>query len=112
MSYQHTVIYPIAATGAQASLDLDPTIAPFQVSAVIVFNAGAAGTVQLQVTYDNFDSPTMTDAQATWVNVGTGVTGTTVAALTSPVTRLRVTISVALTGGTVTLRTIQGFSIN
>lgn len=115
MPYNRTVTYPAGGVGAMPSVDLDPSIAPANAVASVVLNGAATGTFSLQYTLDDFSSPLMTDAQATWFtssDIPVGSTASVNAAFIVPVTRIRVVIAVALAGGTMTLRTLQGLSIN
>lgn len=116
MPYQHSVIYPAGTTGAQPSINLDPSIAPFDASLAVILGAGASASYELQYTLDNFDSPLMTDAKANWL-LASGITSTTTTttiggSLSAPVTRVRVNFSVAVAGGTVTFDAVQGLSTN
>lgn len=116
MPYQHSVIYPAGTTGAQPSINLDHAIAPFNASLAVILGAGASASYTVQYTLDNFDSPSMTDAQANWL-LASGITSTTTTttiggSLTAPVTRVRVNFSVPVAGGSVTFETVQGLSTN
>jgi hypothetical protein len=111
MPYQQSITYPSGTTGNQPSINLDHSIVPFNASVAVIVGSDATAAAQLQVTYDNFDGPQMTDALANWVNVGSSITSTTVTALTAPITRLRLNIT-SLSGGTLTLTTVQGLSTN
>lgn len=116
MPYQQAVTYPATTTGAQASINLDPTIAPFNATLAVELGSGASATYEIQYTVDNFDLPSMTDSAATWF-LASGITSTTTTtniagALNNPVTRVRVNFTVAVAGGTVTFRALQGLSTN
>lgn len=116
MPYQQAITYPATTTGAQPSLNLDHSISPFNATLGVTFGAGASASYTIEFTIDNFDSPSMTDAQATWFTA-TGITSTTATSniagvLNQPVTRVRVNFSAAVSGGTVTFKTVQGLSKN
>lgn len=114
MPYNRTVTYPSGSAGAMASVDLDPSIAPNNAVVSVVLNGAAAASFSMQYTLDDFSSPLMTDAQATWFT-STGIPLATaaniIASLPFPVTRIRLVIA-SLTGGSLTMRTLQGLSIN
>src|SRR4051812_6242213 len=106
MPYNRTVTYPAGSAGAMPSVDLDPSIAPSNASVSVTLNGAAVGNFSLQFTLDDFSSPLMTDAQATWFtspDIPLATAANIVAGLNLPVTRIRV-VFVSLTGGSATLR--------
>ena len=114
MPYNRTVTYPAGSAGAMPSVDLDPSIAPSNAVASVVLNGAATGSFSLQYTLDDFSSPYMTDAQATWFtspDIPLGSAANVNAAFVLPVTRIRVVFA-SLAGGSCTLRVLQGMSIN
>lgn len=114
MPYVHSVTYAAGTTGNQASIDFDPSIAPFNASAAVIVGAGATASFKLQFTVDNFDGPLMTDSAANWfdsTDIPAGTAASTTAAFITPVTRIRLVIA-ALSGGSLTLNTLQGLSTN
>lgn len=109
--YYQEVSY--TTTGTKDSLNLDPAIAPFNASVNVTL---AAGTVsyKLQYTLDDFQSPTMVDSDATWVDsvdIPAGTTGNAVASLPFPVSRIRLVIAAIVTGP-LKLQVRQGLSTN
>jgi hypothetical protein len=112
MPYFQQQVYSSAAT--EPSLNLDTAIAPFNAVVNCIVGGGATTSYKMQYTYDNFDSPTMTDAAANWID-STDIPAATATSkssnLTVPVSRIRIVIA-TLTGGTLTLQVRQGLSIN
>lgn len=107
----HDVIY--TTIGTKPSLDLDPTIAPFNASVACTVTTGPA-SYKLQYTLTDFSSPTMTDAAAVWfdsTDIPAGTVASAVASLPFPVSRIRMVIA-TLTAGSIELQTQQGMSIN
>lgn len=114
MPYQQTVTYPAGTTGNQPSLNLDPSIAPMNASIAVLVGAGATADFGLQYTFDNFDDPLKTDAEATWfdsTDIPAGTTTNKSSAITAPITRYRLVIT-ALTGGNLVMTALQGMSKN
>jgi len=112
MPYQRAETY--TTTGTKASLDLDPSIAPFNASVSVALNGAAVASYSLQYTFDDFSSPTMTDAAATWFtssDIPLATAASANAAFITPVTRVRLVIA-SLSGGSMTMRTVQGMSTN
>lgn len=111
MLLSHDVTY--TTTGTKNSLDLDPAIAPFNVSVAVTLTTGPT-SYKLQYTLDDFSSPLMTDAAASWFD-STEIPAATAASifanLTKPVTRIRLVIA-TLTAGSLRLQTQQGMSID
>ncbi len=95
-------------TGTKESLNLDPSIAPFQVTASV--NLSSTGNYKLQF---SLDPMTVADADAVWqdsVNIPSGTTSSAVTAIISPITRVRTVI--AANGGIITVQLYQGISVN
>jgi putative aminopeptidase FrvX len=114
MPYQQSITYPAGSSGAQTSVNLDHSISPFQASVACIVGAGATANYKLQMTYDNFDSPTVTDAGATWFDsqdIPAGTVGSKISVINNPVTRIRLNIT-SLSGGTLTMTAVQGLSKN
>lgn len=103
-----TVTY--SATGNGASINLDPSIAPFQVA--VACSIAVSATYKIQYSLDPMD---ITDANATWFD-STGIPpGTTTASVTTfvgPVSRVRPVIASLGSSGSVTVQTYQGISTN
>lgn len=111
MLLNHDVTY--TTTGTKPSLDLDPSIAPFNASVACNVVTGPA-SYKLQFTLSDFSAPLMTDAAAVWfdsTDIPAGTTTSAVAALPFPVTRVRLVIA-TLTAGSIQFQTQQGMSIN
>lgn len=95
-------------TGTKASINLDPSIVPF--NATVAVNVGTAGNYKVQYSLDPMD---VADASAIWsdtVNIPSGTTASAVTSIISPVSRIRIVI--ASITGTITLQTSQGISTN
>jgi hypothetical protein len=106
MSLYQTIAY--TTTGTKESINLDPSIAPFQ--ATVGVNVGTAGNYSVQYSLDPF---TVTDANAIWsdtVNIPSGTTSSAITSIISPVSRIRIVI--ASITGTITLQVSQGFTVN
>ena|SRR5690348_5816473 len=99
-----------STTGTKASVNLDASIAPFQVSVVCTLTAG---TVSYKVQY-SLDPETIADSDATW-NDSTGIPASTTASAATtfvgPVSRVRVVIG-SLSGGSLVVQVRQGFTVN
>lgn len=107
MSYYQQVSY--TTTGTKASLNLDPSIVPF--NAFIAATVTGTATYGLQYSLSPFGS--VQDADAIWFDVtdipaGTATSATSV--FTAPIARVRAVI--AAVSGTVTLQIRQGLSTN
>lgn len=114
MPYQQSITYAAGTTGNQPSINLDHTISPFNASVIGIVGAGATTSYKLQVAYDNFDGPSMTDAAATWfdsTDIPAGTATSKVSVINNPVTRIRFVIA-SLSGGTLTMTAVQGLSKN
>lgn len=106
MSTYQTQVY--TDTGTKDSLNLDPSIAPFNSSVVV--SLGSTGTYGLQY---SLDPMTVADADAIWVdsvNIPSGTTATAVTNFMFPVSRIRIVI--VANGSTITLQALQGFTQN
>ena len=101
---------PVNATystiATQIPISLDWRVVPFSVSYAVVYN-GSTGSMTLDHTYDNVNDPTITP---TWFS-SAAITSNGEGTLTTPVQFVRANIT-ALTGGTLTLKILQGESIN
>jgi hypothetical protein len=96
-------------TGTQTPLSLDWRIVPFLVSYdVIKVTGGGTLSVTLETTLDDIMNPNVTPV---WTALGSALTATTRGSLTAPVTAIRANIG-TLTGTDVTLKILQGESIN
>jgi hypothetical protein len=98
-------------TGTKASLNLDPSIAPFNASVACTLVAGSI-SYKLQFSLDPFD--TVTDANALWfdsADIPSGTTASKTSALTYPVSRVRFIIA-SIATGPLTVQILQGLSIN
>lgn len=114
MPYQQTVTYPDGTTGDQPSLNLDPSIVPMNASIAVLVGNGVTASFGLQYTFDNFDSPTMTDADATWIDstdIPAATAATKSSIITAPITRYRLVIA-SLSGGPLVMTALQGMSTN
>lgn len=107
MALSHEVSY--TTTGTKPSINMDPSIAPFNASLAVTL--GSTGTYSVQYSLSDFS--TVTDANALWFtdsNLGVGTAASGVTNYMFPVTRVRVVI--AALGTTLTLQTLQGFTTN
>ena len=106
MALSHEVAY--TDTGTKLSVNLDPSISPFNAS--VVCNLSSTGTYKLQYSLSGSD---VSDAAAIWVdsaNIPAGTTATAVSNFMFPVSRCRLII--AANGGTITLQVLQGYTNN
>lgn len=106
MALSNEVAY--TTTGTKASINLDPSISPFNAS--IRVNVGTTGTYGLQF---SLSGPDVTDAAAIWFDSANIPAGTAASATTNlmfPVSRARVVI--AAISGTITLQALQGYTNN
>jgi hypothetical protein len=109
MPLQRTETY--TSIGTKPSWNCDPSIAPFALS--VFCTLSNTGTYKLQYSYDTLDSPTATDADATWIDSDGIPAGTTTDAeesLAMPITRVRLVI--AALNGSLKMTMLQGFSSN
>jgi hypothetical protein len=106
-------LYQTAAyttTGTKASLNLDPSIAPFSATAVVGLSSGGSTDYKLQW---SLDPMSVADADAVWfdsVNIPAGTASTAVTCFGAPVSRVRLIIA-SLTGS-LTLNVAQPLSVN
>jgi hypothetical protein len=113
MPYSKTITYLAGASGAQASFDFDPSIAPFNAAITCTLLSGATANYKLQYTTTTY-GVTTTDSQANWFDspdIPAGTTASTYAAFLTPITRARINLS-SLSGGNMQVDVIQGMSTN
>jgi len=106
MALSHSVAY--TTTGTKTSVNLDPSISPFNASVGV--NLSATATYKLQYSLSDVN---VADTDAIWVdsvNIPASTNASKVTNFMFPVSRVRVVIA-ALTG-TLTLETLQGFTSN
>lgn len=106
MALSQKVVYDDAAT--EASVNLDPSIVPFNASVVVTL--GSTGDYKLQFSLDDI---TTADADSIWtdsVNIPSGTTASAVTNFMFPVSKIRLVI--AANGSTITLQVLQGFTTN
>lgn len=106
MALSHEVAY--TTTGTKASLNMDPSITPFNASLAVT--VGTTGTFGIQY---SLSGPDVSDAAALWfddANIPAGTTASKVTNYMFPVGRVRIVI--AAISGTITLQTLQGFTVN
>lgn len=97
-------------TGTKDSLNMDPSIVPFN---AVVACTLVAGSVDYGMQY-SLSPMTVTDANALWfdsIDIPAGTTGSAVASFAFPVSRVRFVIG-ALTTGPLTVQIQQGISTN
>lgn len=97
-------------TGTTDSINLDPSIAPFNATVAVTLTAGTT-SYKLQW---SLDPMTVTDAAALWfdsTDIPASTTASKVSYLIAPVSRLRLVIA-SLSGGNLVLQVQQGISIN
>ena len=105
MAYSHYVSY--TTTGVKSSLNMDPSICPFNASLAVF--VGTTATYKIQYSLDPIETA---DASSRWFDDANLPASTTVSGVTNymfPVTKVRIDIS-AVTG-TLELKTLQGFMI-
>lgn len=108
MALSHYATYAAGVTGTQPSINLDPSIVPFQATEAVFIISGTA-SFGLQWSFDD-NTP---DASSTWFNdilVPAGTVASIYANINTPVAKIRIVI-VSNTGG-LKLTTLQGFSTN
>lgn len=108
MAYYQTISY--TTTGTKGSINLDPSIVPFNalVAATLV-----AGTVSYKMQY-SLTPFTVADSAALWfdsADIPAATAASALSALSSPISRIRLVIA-AITTGPLTLEVNQGFSTN
>lgn len=102
-----------STTGTKGSWNCDPSIAAFSVNLAVILSAGTC-SYTLQYSYDTLDDPTLTDSDATWFDsddLPAGTTASGEANFSTPIARVRLVIA-ALSGGTLTMKMLQGMSVN
>ena len=105
MALSHSVAY--TTTGTKGSVNMDPSIAPFNASVGVT--VGTTATYKLQFSLD--DNPDTADSAALWfdsVNIPSGSTTSLVTNLMFPVARIRLVI--AAVTGTITMQALQGYT--
>jgi hypothetical protein len=110
MPLQRTETY--TTIGNKTSWNCDPSVTPFSLSVACVILSGTAA-YKLQYSYDMLDSPTATDANATWFDSTDIPAATAVSATTkfdAPIARVRLAISAI--AGQLQMTTLQGMSVN
>lgn len=106
MAYSHYVSY--TTTGTKASVNMDPSIVPFNASIGVTLSS--TGTYGIQYSLDSNDTP---DASSSWFNDTNLPAGTALSGVTNymfPVTKIRIVITAL--SGTLSLATLQGFTSN
>lgn len=94
MGYRRVETY--ATTGTKGSWNVELTNAQLSIAVTVTGTA----TYGIQYTLDPLDSPTATDADATWFDsndIPAGTSGDSVASFTTPAARIRIVIA-ALSG--------------
>lgn len=97
-------------TGTKDSLNMDPSIVPFNCSVACTL---VAGTVSYKMQYSLSDM-SISDANALWfdsIDIPAGTAGSAVSQLASPVERIRFIIA-SIATGPLTVQTCQGVSTN
>jgi|SRR5882724_2921467 len=108
MALIHEVVY--TTTGTKDSVNLDPSITPFNVNVAFTL---VTGPVSYKLQYSLSDC-NISDANAIWfdsTDFPAATAASKVAPITAPVTRVR-TIIATLTAGSLTLQTLQGWTTN
>jgi hypothetical protein len=106
LPYQ-TVTY--TTTGTKASINLDPSIADFKVRVYV--DKGAA-TVDYKLQYSLTPSD-VADSASIWIDSTTIPASTTTSkeeSFVTPISKIRLIIT-SVSGGTMTLQTLQGFMV-
>lgn len=106
MALSHYVSY--TTTGTKASVNMDPSIAPF--SATVGVSIGGGATYGVQFSLDPVETA---DASSVWyddANMPAATSTSKTTGYTFPITKVRIVIS-AITD-TVRLTTLQGFTSN
>lgn len=106
MALSHYVTY--TDTGTKASVNLDPSISPFNAS--VVCSLSSTGNYKLQYSLSDSD---VADSAAIWVdsvNIPSGTTATAVTNFMFPVSRARLII--VSNGGTISFQVLQGYTNN
>ncbi len=104
-----TVTY--TTTGTKASINMDPSITPFNATLAVTLTAGST-SYKGQFSLDPFG--TVADADALWfdsTDFAASTAASKVSYLTAPISRFRLVIA-TLSGGNLVLQAQQGFSKN
>ncbi len=102
-------------TGTKGSWNLDYSITPFSVNVGVLLSAAGVASYTLQYSYDTLDSPTATDSDATWIDsndIPAGTATTAEANFSTPIARIRLVIATLTAPATLTMKTLQGMSVN
>lgn len=108
MALAHYKTYASGTTGEQASINLDPSINPFSITAA-VFLVGT-GSYGLEWSFDDYS---VSDANARWfldLLIPVGTVASKYANYNTPATRVR--INIASNVGGIEFKVLQAFSIN
>jgi len=103
-----TITY--TTTGTKQSLNLDPSIVPFNATVAVTLTAGTT-SYKMQYSVTPFDTA---DASSNWfdsTDIPAATTSSAVSSLPFPVSRVRLIIA-ALSGGNLVLEVNQGISTN
>lgn len=109
MALSHYVTYASGVTGTQPSVNLDPSISPFNCTVAVVIVGGSA-SYGIQFSHDAND---VSDANSRWFadpTFGTGIVASGYVVYNNPITKVRIVIA-SNTGG-LELKTLQGFTQN
>lgn len=101
--------------GTKGSWNCDPSIAAFSLNIAVLLSAGGVCSYSLQYSYDSLDDPTLTDANATWIDsddIPAGTTTTAEANFNTPIYRVRLVIVTLTAPATLTMKMLQGMSVN
>lgn len=107
MALSHYNTY--TAFGVKDSVNLDPSVAPFNASACVSITAG---TASYGIQY-SLNKHSTSDANSTWFNDATlppGQLANGVTTYTFPVTKVRLALAALSPNGSVDFTTLQGFS--
>lgn len=108
MALYHQEIY--TTVGVKPSIFLDPSITPFNVNVAFTLVTGPV-SYSLEFSLSDMD---VSDANAIWftsLDFPVATAASKVAPISAPVSRVRANI-VTLTAGSLTLQTMQGFTVN
>ena len=111
MPLYQSVTYASGTTGTQPSINMDPSIAPFNATIAVTLTGGTT-SFKMQWSISPFE--TVSDANANWFD-STDIPASSAASKTSfvttPYARVRLVIA-SLSGGNLVLETQQGISKN
>ena len=113
MPLQRSEVY--STTGTKQSWNCDPSIAAFSVNLAVLLSAGGVAEYGLQYSYDTLDDPLLTDSDATWIDsndLPAGTTDTGEANFSTPIARVRLVITTLTAPATLTMKMLQGMSVN